>query len=104
MTISAQAADHAASKRKLQIAVVLATVFTVAQFTGGVLSGSLAILADAVHMLTDLAGFMVALSALALSGRPASAKFTSVPRAGFKPLAGTHARASPRRVPAAAGR
>lgn len=70
------ATSDATSKRKLQIVVCLALLFAVVQFVGGLLSGSLAILADAVHMLSDLTGFIVALAALLLAGRPASVKFT----------------------------
>lgn len=74
--MGAHAMEVESSRRKLQLAVGLATVFTVGQFIGGFLSGSLAILADSVHMLSDVAGFVVALVALSLSARPASSRFT----------------------------
>ncbi len=55
----------------------------VAEVIGGLLSGSLALLADAGHMLTDSTGLVIALVASALAARPATAARTfgcSVPR------------------------
>src|SRR5580658_3847569 len=43
---------------------------------GGVVSGSLALLSDAGHMLTDLAALSISLTAMILATRPASAKHT----------------------------
>ena len=40
--------------------------------TGAFISGSLALLADAGHMLTDVAGLSLALVAAVLAGRPAT--------------------------------
>jgi cobalt-zinc-cadmium efflux system protein len=55
------------------VAVLLITLGVfVAQVIGAVLSGSLALLADAGHVLTDAAGVSVALAAAALAGRPAT--------------------------------
>jgi cobalt-zinc-cadmium efflux system protein len=50
----------------------LATAVLVAQVAGGVLSGSLALLADAGHMLVDAAGIGLALLAIRFAARPAS--------------------------------
>lgn len=50
---------------------ITATVF-VLQVIGGVLSGSLALLADAGHMLTDSTGLLIALIATVLAARPAT--------------------------------
>ena len=52
--------DHAhdlrgASRRSLILALVLISTYMVAEIIGGVISGSLALLADAGHMLTDAA-------------------------------------------------
>jgi cobalt-zinc-cadmium efflux system protein len=54
--------------------LVLAITLTVvgAELVGGLLSGSLALLADAGHMLTDATGVMIALVASTLAGRPAT--------------------------------
>lgn len=57
------------------VIVLTATVF-VAQVIGGVVSGSLALLADAGHMLSDVAGLLVAAFAMALGSRPATARST----------------------------
>ena len=46
------------------------------EVVGGIMSGSLALLADAAHMLTDGAAIVLALLAMWLSGRPASASST----------------------------
>jgi cobalt-zinc-cadmium efflux system protein len=55
------------------VAVLLITLAVfVAQVIGAVLSGSLALLADAGHVLTDAAGVSVALVAAALAARPAT--------------------------------
>ncbi len=43
---------------------------------GGILSGSLALLADAAHMITDAAAIALALLALWVAGRPASVERT----------------------------
>ena len=60
------------SRRSLVIALVLISGFVVAEVIGGLMSGSLALLADAGHMLTDAAAIALALLALWIAGRPAS--------------------------------
>jgi cobalt-zinc-cadmium efflux system protein len=56
--------------RRLLLVLVVGLVILVAQVVGGLLSGSLALLADAGHMLTDVAGLALALFAVALAQRP----------------------------------
>lgn len=63
-------------KRKLWIAVILYSLFTVGELVGGWLSNSLAIMTDAVHMLADVLGIAASLVALYLSARPPSNRFT----------------------------
>ena len=59
--------------RRRLVAVLLITLSVVGvQIIGGVLSGSLALLADAGHMLTDAAGVAIALIASTLAARPAT--------------------------------
>jgi len=60
------------------LAVVLAAnaVFTAAEVAGGLLFGSLALLADAAHMATDVAALSVALLALRLAERPHTSRHT----------------------------
>lgn len=45
-------------------------------FAGGVLAGSVAIISDAAHLLTDFASFMISLLALMLATRSPSKKFS----------------------------
>jgi len=58
------------------IAVSLNLGFVVAEGVAGILSGSMALLADAGHNLSDVLSLMVAWAATVLSRRPASARFT----------------------------
>jgi len=58
-------------KRLLVVVAITASVF-VAEVIGGLLSGSLALLADAGHMLTDSTGLVIALIAATLAARPAT--------------------------------
>ena len=69
--------DHrSASKRSLTISLVLIMLYMVVEVVGGLISGSLALLADAGHMLTDAAAIGLALLAIWVSGRPASIEQT----------------------------
>ncbi len=61
-----------ASRRSLIISLVLISSYMIAEVVGGVLSGSLALIADAGHMLTDAAAIALALFAMWLSNREAS--------------------------------
>ena len=58
--------------RPLAITLVLTTTFMVVEVIGGLITGSLALLADAGHMLSDSASLALALFAFWLSGRPAT--------------------------------
>jgi cobalt-zinc-cadmium efflux system protein len=64
--------DHgrAASRRALVLALALTASYTGVEVVGGVLTGSLALLADAVHMLSDNVALALALGAAWLGGRP----------------------------------
>jgi len=71
--------SHAAPgrhRRPLVIALCITVAVLVAQAVGAVVTGSLALLADAGHMLTDAAGLLIAVLAATLAGRPASARHT----------------------------
>jgi len=59
-------------RSRLIIAVAITASIVIVQIVGGLLSGSLALLADAGHMLTDSAGLLIALVASMLSVRPAT--------------------------------
>ncbi|KUF85816.1 hypothetical protein AM588_10001075 [Phytophthora nicotianae] len=60
------------AQRKLQLACVCSVFFMVAEVVGGFLAGSLAIMADAAHLLTDVAAFCISLFAIWMSTRPAT--------------------------------
>jgi cobalt-zinc-cadmium efflux system protein len=59
-------------RRRLGLVLAITGTVLVAQVVGAVLTGSLALLADAGHMLTDAAGLVVALVAAHLVTRPAT--------------------------------
>jgi cobalt-zinc-cadmium efflux system protein len=69
---------HAHHARTSRLAVVLALTFgfLLIEVAAGFLTGSLALLADAGHMLTDAAGLVLALLAAKLAERPASPRRT----------------------------
>ena len=58
--------------RPLAIVFVLTATFMVVEVIGGLITGSLALLADAGHMLSDAGSLALALGAFWLSGRPAT--------------------------------
>ncbi len=71
----AHAHDHrSASRRALLIVLVLTLAFTVVEVVGGLLTGSLALLADAGHMVSDVLAIALALVALTLARRPSSSR------------------------------
>lgn len=62
--------------RRLAWAVAINLLLTAAQVVGGVLSGSLSLVADALHNFSDAAGLLLALVARKISKRPADAQRT----------------------------
>ncbi len=70
--------DHgvAVSHRAFAIGVALNTIFVVVEAVFGVLSGSLALIADAGHNLSDVLGLLLAWGALALMRREPTARRT----------------------------
>lgn len=69
--------DHRVrNERRLAVAAALTGGFMLAEVAGGLISGSLALLADAGHMLTDFASLALAWGALRLARRPADWKRT----------------------------
>ena len=63
-------AGSAQNRRALGITLALTASFTVVEVVGGLLTGSLALLADAGHMLSDNLSLGLALFAAWLAGRP----------------------------------
>ena len=62
--------------RRVTIALVLTGAFMIVEVIGGILAGSLALLADAGHMLTDTMALALAAVAFHVSKRPADTKHT----------------------------
>jgi cobalt-zinc-cadmium efflux system protein len=72
--------DHAhgagSNRTRLAIALAIVVAVLVAEILGAVLSGSLALLADAGHMASDAIGLSVALVATVVAARPATDRHT----------------------------
>jgi cobalt-zinc-cadmium efflux system protein len=65
-----------ADRRALTIVLVLVLTVMAGEIVAGIIGGSLALLADAGHMLTDAAALGFALFAAAMSARPAAGRWT----------------------------
>ena len=65
-----------ANARALTIALALTGTFLVAEVIGGIWTGSLALISDAAHMLTDTVGLAIALAAIKIGERPADSRRT----------------------------
>ena len=65
-----------ADRRRLSAALALILAFMAAEVVAGIVAHSLALLADAAHMLTDAIAIALALAALRLAARPAEGSFT----------------------------
>jgi len=69
--------DHAQREnnvKRVRIALALTGTFMLVEVAGGILSGSLALLADAGHMLTDTMALALSAVAFRMSSRPADEK------------------------------
>lgn len=73
-------AHRGTNRRALMIAALLISSFMLAEVVGGLVTGSLALLADAAHMLSDSFSLWLALGAVWLASRPATLRRTF----GFK--------------------
>jgi len=68
--------SDAGNCRRVLVAAVLTTGFMVAEAVGGLLTGSLALLADAGHMLSDSVALILAFVAFRLAERPGTRVMT----------------------------
>jgi len=68
--------NAADSRRRLSLVLLLTAAGMIAEVCGGWLTGSLTLLADAGHMLTDVAALTLALMAVWFSARPATSTKT----------------------------
>ncbi|HEY7045546.1 MAG TPA: cation diffusion facilitator family transporter, partial [Nocardioidaceae bacterium] len=65
--------DH---RRRLTVVLLVTSVVVLIQIAGAVVSGSLALAADAGHMFTDVAAIGIALSAMTIAERSTTARST----------------------------
>ncbi len=68
--------DPGKNMRRVIIALLLTGAFMIVEVIGGIISGSLALLADAGHMLTDTMALALAAVAFHVSKRPADSRLT----------------------------
>jgi len=68
--------DHSAGRRALATALALIVGLLVAEVVVGIVAGSLALLADAGHMLTDAAALALAFVAATVAQRPPGGSWT----------------------------
>ena len=79
MSADGQSHTHSAgtvNRRRLAIAFGLTASVLVAEVVGAIITGSLALLVDAAHMLTDAGGLLIALLAAKLMDRAATSRRT----------------------------
>lgn len=69
-------ASRPEQRKRLLLTLVLVVIYMGAEVVGGLLSGSLALLADAGHMLSDAAALALSLFAVVIATRPAPAHNT----------------------------
>jgi cobalt-zinc-cadmium efflux system protein len=67
---------HQEDRRSLQIALALLVGVMAIEITFGIIASSLALLADAGHMLTDALALVLAILAVGIAARPAGGRFT----------------------------
>lgn len=68
--------SDSSSQARVLVALVLTGAFMIVEVIGGIISGSLALLADAGHMLTDTMALALAAAAFQVSKRPAGGSLT----------------------------
>src|SRR5689334_7979126 len=64
------------NERKLKLVLLLTGTYLIAEVVGGFLTGSLALLSDAAHMLTDVMALVIALLAIRIGKRAADGRRT----------------------------
>ena len=68
--------DPASGDNRVAIAIWANGLLTVAQIVGGILAGSLALIADALHNFSDMASLVIAFAARKIARRPADSRMT----------------------------
>jgi cobalt-zinc-cadmium efflux system protein len=85
-THAAHGHQHDASARRLLIALTILGCFTLVEGIGGYLANSIALLAEAAHMLADSAALILAIAAIRVARRPPDSRRTYGHRR-YQPLA-----------------
>jgi cobalt-zinc-cadmium efflux system protein len=70
------AGSHTSKGRAFALAVALNLAFTLAEIAAGLISGSMALIADAGHNLSDVLALLLAWGANTLAARPPSGRYT----------------------------
>ncbi|MDB5052890.1 MAG: cation diffusion facilitator family transporter [Bacilli bacterium] len=68
--------EQAKSRKTLWITLLLTSFFTIVEIFGGLYSGSLALLSDSAHMISDVLALGLSMFAIYLATRPPNARFT----------------------------
>jgi cobalt-zinc-cadmium efflux system protein len=68
--------DPEQGDKRVGVAIVANLILTVAQVVGGILAGSLALIADALHNFSDVASLVIAFGARKIARRPADVRMT----------------------------
>jgi len=76
MPISSLFKNLSANQRRVALVILLNIIIVVIESTAGVISGSLALLSDAWHNLSDVLALIVTAIALGLGTRPANSEMT----------------------------
>ena len=74
--MSHQSRDSATSEQQLAIVLAITGAYMLAELAGGLVTGSLALLADSGHLLGDVLGLLMAVTAIRFARRPATADRT----------------------------
>uniref|UniRef100_A0A3P8TUR7 Proton-coupled zinc antiporter SLC30A8 n=1 Tax=Amphiprion percula TaxID=161767 RepID=A0A3P8TUR7_AMPPE len=64
--------EKKSARKRLYLVSVICLVFMIGEILGGYFAGSLAVMTDAAHLLTDLTSFIISLLSLWLSSKPAT--------------------------------
>jgi zinc transporter 2 len=64
------------SLKRLKIAVAICVVFFLVELAGGLYTGSLALLSDSTHLLTDCLSYTVGILAICISKKKATSRFS----------------------------
>ena len=62
---------HSSDRSRLLLVLAITSAYFVSELVGGYLTGSLALLTDAVHLVADIAAILLSLFSLWISSRPA---------------------------------